>query len=90
MIVLLGPGLSPNPVATTPVGHRRLAIAHGVSAGAILLLFIGPHIVNHVAGFWNGPMHIEVMNAVRSVYRDDIVQPTLLALIGFQILIPLP
>jgi hypothetical protein len=43
-----------------------------------------------VAGFWNGPMHIEVMNAVRSVYRDDIVQPTLLALIGFQILIPLP
>jgi hypothetical protein len=26
------------------------------------------------------------MNAVRRVYRDDIVQPLLLALIGFQIL----
>ena len=70
----------------TPVGHRRLGLAHGVSASAILLLFVGPHIVNHVAGFWNGPVHIEIMNAVRRVYRDDIVQPILLALIGFQIL----
>ena len=86
MIVLLGPRSSPIAVAKTPVGHRRLALAHGVSASAILLLFVGPHIVNHVAGFWNGPVHIEIMNAVRRVYRDDIVQPMLLALIGFQIL----
>ncbi len=55
------------------------------AACAILLLFVGPHIVNHVTGFWNGPVHIEVMNAVRHVYRDDIVQPMLLALIGFEI-----
>jgi hypothetical protein len=70
----------------TPIGHRRLALAHGVSASAILLLFIGPHIVNHLAGFWNGSVHIAVMNVVCHVYRDDIVQPVLLALIGFQIL----
>jgi hypothetical protein len=70
----------------TPVAHRRLALAHGISAIAILLLFVGPHIVNHVTGFWNGPVHIAVMNAARRVYRDDIVQPLLLALIGFQIL----
>ncbi len=86
MIVLLGPRSSPLAAAATLVGHRRLALAHGISAGVILLLFIGPHIVNHAAGFWNGPVHIEVMNAVRRVYRDDIVQPILLALIGFQIL----
>jgi hypothetical protein len=86
MIVLLGPRSSPIAAAVTPVGQRRLALAHGVSASAILLLFIGPHIVNHVAGFWNGPVHIAVMNAVRRVYRNDIVQPVLLALIGFQIL----
>jgi hypothetical protein len=90
-ILLLGPkssgrASSAMAVAMTPVGHRRLALAHGISACAILLLFIGPHIVNHVTGFWNGPVHIEVMNAVRQVYRDDIVQPMLLALIGFQIL----
>ena len=86
MIVLLGPRSSPTTVAMTPLGYRRLGLAHGVSASAILLLFVGPHIVNHVAGFWNGPVHIEIMNVVRRVYRDDIVQPMLLALIGFQIL----
>jgi hypothetical protein len=86
MIVLLGPGPSSTAVAITPVGHRRLAVAHGVSALAILLLFVGPHIGNHLAGFWNGSVHIEIMNAARHVYRDDIVQPILLALIGFQVL----
>jgi hypothetical protein len=79
MIALLGPRSSPIAAAMTPVGHRRLALAHGVSASAILLLFIGPHIVNHLAGFWNGPVHIAIMNVVRRVYRDDIVQPVLLA-----------
>jgi hypothetical protein len=86
MIVLLGPRPSSTAVAVTPVAHRRLAVAHGVSALAILLLFVGPHIGNHLAGFWNGSVHIEIMSAARHVYRDDIVQPILLALIGFQIL----
>jgi hypothetical protein len=86
MMVLLGPRSSPIAVAMTPVGHRRLGLAHGVSASAILLLFVGPHIVNHLAGFWSGSVHIAIMNVVRRVYRDDIVQPVLLALIGFQIL----
>jgi len=70
----------------TLIGHRRLALAHGVSASAILLLFVGPHIVNHAAGFWNAPVHIAIMNVARRLYRDDIVQPVLLALIGFQLL----
>jgi hypothetical protein len=86
MIVLLGSGSSSAASAMTPVGYRRLAVAHGVSALAILLLFVGPHIGNHLAGFWSGPVHIAIMNVVRRVYRDDIVQPVLLALIGFQIL----
>jgi hypothetical protein len=86
MIALLGPRSSPIAAAMKPIGHRRLALAHGVSATAILLLFIGPHIGNHLAGFWSGSVHIEIMNVVRRVYRDDIVQPVLLALIGFQIL----
>ncbi len=86
MIVLLGSRSSSAASAVSPVGHRRLAVAHGVSSLAILLLFVGPHIGNHLAGFWNGPVHIEIMNAVRHVYRDDIFQPILLTLIGFQIL----
>ena len=86
MVVLLGSRSSSAASAMTSVGHRRLAVAHGVSALAILLLFVGPHIGNHLAGFWSGPVHIAIMNVVRRVYRDDIVQPVLLALIGFQIL----
>ena len=86
MIVLVGSKSSSAVSATSPVGHRRLAVAHGVSALAILLLFVGPHVTNHLAGFWNGSVHIEIMNAVRRVYRDDIVQPLLFTLIGFQIL----
>jgi hypothetical protein len=86
MIVLLGSRSSSAASAISPVGPRRLAVAHGVSALAILLLFVGPHVANHLAGFWNGSVHIEIMNAVRRVYRDDIVQPLLFTLIGFQIL----
>jgi hypothetical protein len=85
MTVLLG-SRSPSEPAMSPVAYRRLGIVHGVSALAILLLFVGLHIGNHLAGFWSGSVHIAIMNVVRHVYRDAIVQPILLALIGFQIL----
>jgi hypothetical protein len=86
MIVLRGSSSSSAASIIAPVEYRRLAFAHGVSALAILLLFVGPHIGNHLAGFWSGSVHIAIMNVVRHVYRDDIVQPVLLVLIGFQIL----
>ncbi|HET7887030.1 MAG TPA: hypothetical protein VFL62_12455 [Bradyrhizobium sp.] len=86
MMAQLSPRSSPIAFAMTQAGYRRLGIAHGVSACAILLLFVAPHIVNHVAGFWSGSVHIAIMNVVRRVYRNDFVQPLLLALIGFQIL----
>jgi hypothetical protein len=59
--------------AITPIVHRRLALAHGVSALAILLLFVGPHIGNHLVGFWSGSVHTEIMKAARRIYRDDIL-----------------
>jgi hypothetical protein len=86
MIVLPGSKSSSAATAISAVGHRRLGVAHGFSALAILLLFVGPHIANHLTGFWSGSVHTEIMNAARRVYRNDIVQPILLALIGFQIL----
>jgi hypothetical protein len=86
MIVLLGSRSSSAASAISPVGYRRLAVAHGISALAILLLFVGPHVGNHLAGIWSGSVHIAIMNVARHVYRDDIVQPVLLTLIGFQIL----
>ncbi len=86
MIILLGSRSPSAASAISPVGYRRLGIAHGVSALAILLLFVGPHIGNHLAGFWSGSVHIAIMDVMRRVYRNDLVQPILLALIGFQIL----
>jgi hypothetical protein len=86
MLVLLGSRSSSAASVISPVGYHRLGLAHGVSALAILLLFVGPHIGNHLAGFWSGAVHTEIMKAARHVYRDDFVQPILLTLIGFQIL----
>jgi hypothetical protein len=86
IIVLLGSRPISAESAISPVGYRRLAVAHGISALAILLLFVGSHIGNHLAGFWSGSVHIAIMNVARHVYRNDIVQPALLTLIGFQIL----
>jgi hypothetical protein len=86
MIVLQGSTSSSAASGISLAGHRRLAVAHGVSALAILLLFVGPHIGNHLTGFWSGSVHTEIMSAARHIYRNDVVQPILLALIGFQIL----
>jgi hypothetical protein len=49
-IVLLKPSLSLTAAVMTPAVHHRLAVYHGISAGLILLLFVLPHIVNHVVG----------------------------------------
>ncbi len=85
-IVLLRHRPSSKPVGMAAAAHRRLAISHRISASITLLLFVVPPLVNHLAGFWSAAAHIELMKAIRYVYRDDILQPVLLALIGFQIL----
>lgn len=86
MIVLAGSRPSSAASAISPAGYRRLGAAHGVSAIAILLLFVAPHIGNHLAGFWSGAIHTNIMTAARHIYRNELVQPVLLMLIGFQIL----
>jgi hypothetical protein len=68
------------------VSSRRLAVAHGVSAVAILILFIIPHLGNHLTGIVSGSDHIGVMKLVRLVYRNSVIEPLLLTLIGFQIM----
>lgn len=69
-----------------PARFRKLGAAHGASACAIILLFIAPHVANHLTGIWSGSTHIAVMGALRLLYRNEVVQPLLFTLIGFQIL----
>jgi hypothetical protein len=62
-----------------------LRAAHGISAAVILLVFLAPHIVNHLTAIWSVDLHKTVMQALRHAYRMDIVQPLLVALFIFQI-----
>lgn len=64
--------------------RRRLAAAHGVSAAAISL-FAAVHLVNHLAGLLGGDTHLAVMRSLRTIYRHPLVEPALLAAVGFQI-----
>jgi hypothetical protein len=66
-------------------GSRRLGMAHGVSACAILLLFLVLHLGNHASGLLNGATHIAIMKSARTVYRAPVIEPLLFVLIGFQI-----
>ena len=65
--------------------YRRLAIAHGITASAIVILFLALHLANHLGGLASGATHIAFMNAARQFYRNDIVEPLLVALVVFQI-----
>ncbi len=85
-IALVKPGPSSTGAVMGPAVHRRLAACHGISAVLILLLFVLLHLVNHAFGFWSGAAHIAIMKTARYFYRDDMVQPALLALIAFQVL----
>jgi hypothetical protein len=62
-----------------------IRVVHGTSALAILVIFLLAHIFNHVAGFWSPTAHISVMTVFRNLYRNDVVQPILLALFAVQL-----
>ena len=62
--------------AAPAVGRWR--VAHGVS-GAILLLYVGFHIFNHLFGLIGPEAHAAVMAAGRKVYRAPLIEPLLVA-----------
>jgi hypothetical protein len=62
---------------STPV---RVRLIHGISALAILLVFLVGHIANHVVGIWNLAGDIEVTNVLRTIYRAQWLQPEIVGL----------
>jgi hypothetical protein len=85
-VLLLTPrGIPLRPLRIDAAGYRRLGIAHGLSASAILVLFIAPHLANHTAGIFSGMAHLDFMKSARLEYRNEIVEPLLLVLILFQV-----
>jgi hypothetical protein len=62
-----------------------LRAAHGLSAIAILAVFLAPHLANHLSAIWSTGLHKAVMDVLRAVYRQNAVQSILVGLFLFQI-----
>jgi hypothetical protein len=85
-IVVLAPRKARMPVVHAEAGrYRRLGAAHGISASLILVLFVAPHLVNHMTGLVSGAVHIEFMKEARQLYRSAVFEPLLLSLVAFQV-----
>jgi hypothetical protein len=75
--------------ATKSEPHRltspALRTVHGISAVTILVIFLMPHIANHLTAIWSVDAHMTVMRTLRHIYRAELVQPLLVVLFIFQI-----
>ncbi|HYB08365.1 MAG TPA: hypothetical protein VEJ16_01690 [Alphaproteobacteria bacterium] len=63
----------------------QLRVAHGISAVAIIAIFLALHIANHLTGLIGPSTYDSVMKVFRHVYRTELLQPILVALLFFQI-----
>ena len=64
----------------------RLRMAHGVSALAIVLLFLAMHLFSHLAALASVAQEHHWMNVFRKVYRADLIEPLVVLLFLFQVL----
>lgn len=62
----------------------RWRVLHGI-AGAVVLLYVGFHIVNHLFGLIGPEAHATVMDLGRKIYRAPSIEPLLVALMLFQV-----
>src|SRR6516165_3807023 len=62
-----------------------LRVAHGVSALALVMIFLALHIANHLMFPAGAETYNAVMKVFRHVYRNDILQPLVVALFLFQV-----
>ena len=71
--------LAPRPIPAP------LRVAHGVSALALVMIFLALHIANHLMFPAGAETYDAVMKVFRHVYRNDILQPLVVALFLFQV-----
>ncbi len=86
LAVIAVAGLGAERAGVHPLPANRSSPSHGILALAILVLFILPHLGNHLTDIVSGAAHIQVMRLARLDYRNFIVEPLLLTLIAFQIM----
>jgi hypothetical protein len=74
----------PAVVAPRPV-PAPLRVAHGVSALALVTIFLALHIANHLMFPAGKGTYDAAMKVFRHVYRNDILEPLVVALFLFQV-----
>ncbi len=67
------------------LARGRLRFLHGLSAAALIFVFIAMHLGNHVTALWNLRTHSMIMTALRHWYRGPAVERVLVVLMLFQI-----
>lgn len=66
--------------------YVKLRVAHGIASVAILLVFLAPHLFNHLFGVLGSDAHRAVMEVLRGVYRNGWLEPIIIVTFFFQIL----
>ena len=88
LLVMLSTGHDQPVSATQPQARAHsawLVSAHGLCALTIVLVFLTPHIANHLTAIWSTDLHKSVMDGLRTIYRSNVIEPTLVTLLLFQI-----
>jgi len=67
-------------------GLGKLRFMHGVTAAALLVIFLAPHLINHLSAWLGTPTHVWMMLMLRKVYRNAWVEPAMLVVMAFQLL----
>lgn len=63
------------------MNNRKIHFASGI----IISLFVTVHLLNHAFSFYGAVAHINMMDTLRMVYRNIVVEAVLLVAIGVQI-----
>jgi hypothetical protein len=74
------------PTKEVPAVATWIRTAHGISAAAIVAIFLAWHLANHMVAAWSLETNKQIMDLLRAWYRSDIVQPVLIALFVLQLL----
>ncbi|MCC2545403.1 hypothetical protein LJY25_03020 [Hymenobacter sp. BT175] len=64
---------------------RRSIITWHYWTGLLLAVFILTHLVNHLAALGGVPAHLAVMNLLRLIYRNRVIEPLLLLAVVTQV-----
>jgi hypothetical protein len=84
IFVLLGDNERAAPSNVKPVASA-IRVAHGFSALAIIAIFLGLHLTNHLTGLIGPETHAQFMKVVRTIYRAKLIEPVLVLLLFFQV-----